>query len=246
MTKRILDLGGTAVSLYTNDKLTTRQIASRLLINIKSVHRLLRYNNVEIRGSKKNLLGLKFDRLEVVQLYGVDNHQKQIWNCKCRCGNFTLVRGSDLISKKIKSCGCLLRESSKENIKISHSKYPKSSGFKGIGDIPGGYLSRIRNGAMRRRFEYSVSKEYLWDMFLKQNRKCALSGVLIYFGSWKVGNEKSGTASLDRIDSTRGYVEGNVQWVHKDVNNIKQDYSVEELVQYCKLILDYTNVKNEK
>ena len=33
-----------------------------------------------------------------------------------------------------------------------------------------------------------------------------------------------GTASLDRIDSTKGYVRGNIQWVHKDINWFKRDY----------------------
>lgn len=61
-----------------------------------------------------------------------------------------------------------------------------------------------------------------------------MSGLLIHFGN---KTEKQ-TASLDRIDSTKGYIESNVQWLHKDINNIKQDYSVNELLAYCKLIIN--------
>lgn len=53
--------------------------------------------------------------------------------------------------------------------------------------------------------------------------------------------KKNRTASLDRIDSSKGYLENNVQWVHKDINWMKQDYSHEEFLQYCKLI--YENKK---
>ena len=44
------------------------------------------------------------------------------------------------------------------------------------------------------------------------------------------------TASLDRIDSSKGYVEGNVQWVHKMINMSKQQYSQEEFIDMCKAV----------
>ena len=44
------------------------------------------------------------------------------------------------------------------------------------------------------------------------------------------------TASLDRIDSNKGYVEGNVQWVHVDVNYMKLDYDQDYYINICRLI----------
>jgi hypothetical protein len=41
------------------------------------------------------------------------------------------------------------------------------------------------------------------------------------------------TASLDRIDSSRGYIEGNVQWVHKMANMCKQHYSQKRFIDMC-------------
>jgi hypothetical protein len=41
------------------------------------------------------------------------------------------------------------------------------------------------------------------------------------------------TASADRIDSSRGYVEGNVQWVHKWINLMKLDHSQHDFISYC-------------
>lgn len=51
-------------------------------------------------------------------------------------------------------------------------------------------------------------------------------------------NKKSSetTASLDRIVSTKGYVEGNVQWVCKMVNIMKNVYDQEDFINMCKKI----------
>ena len=40
---------------------------------------------------------------------------------------------------------------------------------------------------------------------------------------FKKRHNDSKTASLDRIDSSKGYTEDNIQWVHKDVNQMKMD-----------------------
>lgn len=47
-----------------------------------------------------------------------------------------------------------------------------------------------------------------------------------------------GTASLDRIDSSKGYVEGNVHWVHKDINIMKWDFPLETFIKMCKFVAE--------
>lgn len=46
------------------------------------------------------------------------------------------------------------------------------------------------------------------------------------------------TISLDRIDSTKGYIEGNVQWVHKSVNIMKSTLTQEQFINFCKLVAE--------
>ena len=41
------------------------------------------------------------------------------------------------------------------------------------------------------------------------------------------------TASLDRIDSTKGYVENNVQWTLKKINIMKNVFSQKEFIYLC-------------
>jgi hypothetical protein len=46
------------------------------------------------------------------------------------------------------------------------------------------------------------------------------------------------TASLDRIDSSKGYCEDNVQWVHKDINRMKNTFDQDYFISLCKLIAE--------
>lgn len=45
--------------------------------------------------------------------------------------------------------------------------------------------------------------------------------------------------SIDRIDSTVGYVRGNVQFVCDVVNRMKQDLPQTELFVWCRRILEH-------
>jgi hypothetical protein len=42
---------------------------------------------------------------------------------------------------------------------------------------------------------------------------------------------------LDRIDSSKGYLEDNVQWVHKDFQKIKLDLTEDSLLDWAKKIV---------
>ena len=44
------------------------------------------------------------------------------------------------------------------------------------------------------------------------------------------------TASLDRIDSKKGYIKGNLQWVHKDLNIMKNSYPNQYFIEMCKKV----------
>lgn len=83
--------------------------------------------------------------------------------------------------------------------------------------------------------KYEISYEYAMELLRKQGSKCALSGETIYFPD----NAKDyllRTASLDRIDPTKGYVEGNVQWLLTDVNLMKRDHMQDYYISLCKEI----------
>lgn len=54
-----------------------------------------------------------------------------------------------------------------------------------------------------------------------------------------------GVASdLDRIDSSKGYIIDNVQWVHKDVNLMKLSHSKNTFIQICNQVSNHSMNKN--
>lgn len=57
-----------------------------------------------------DMTGQKFNRLTVIKRAGSNNQGKALWECKCDCGNMTMVTGIQLRNSAIKSCGCLQRE----------------------------------------------------------------------------------------------------------------------------------------
>ncbi|RYD85040.1 MAG: AraC family transcriptional regulator [Verrucomicrobiaceae bacterium] len=101
-------------------------------------------------------------------------------------------------------------------------------GWKGIGTMPSSALTRIKNNAKVRGIECTVDLPFLWSLFELQDGKCALSGRIISFQP-----TLKCSASLDRKDSSIGYIEGNVWWVHKDVNLAKQSLSIADFILLC-------------
>lgn len=72
-----------------------------------------------------DITGQKFNRLTVIKKVNIEEHfyntdEGSRWLCKCDCGNLTYVRGTDLRSGRIKSCGCLRDEAAMTNLKKLH------------------------------------------------------------------------------------------------------------------------------
>lgn len=179
-----------------------------------------------------NIKGQKFNRLLVIEKAKHEKDKRAYWKCQCDCGNIVIVAGFKLRSGWSKSCGCLLKENNGINC----------YNWSGVGDIMGSTWYQIVSGAKQRNIELSITKEDIWELYQKQNGKCALSGIDLKLKSKY--NDKDYTASLDRIDSRIGYVKNNIQWVHKQVNMIKQSLTNEEFCNWCELI--YLNKEREK
>lgn len=94
------------------------------------------------------------------------------------------------------------------------------------------YFRGIDASADRRNLEFCITPQDAYDRFVEQNGRCALSGCPIYLNP-KHGNKRRQTASLDRIDSTKGYLPDNIQWVHKDINRLKTNLEEGRFKSMC-------------
>lgn len=76
----------------------------------------------------------------------------------------------------------------------------------------------------------------LWDI---QNGICPLTGWTMMLprssAGWRDG-DRTRRASLDRIDSERGYTKGNVRFVVEMANYAKNSYSTIQLIEFCKAV----------
>lgn len=149
----------------------------------------------------------------------VDNWGRARVQVQCKCGREFDRDLHSLMVGRSKSCQ-----------KCAHTR-SRNGNWQGYKDIPLAWFSRIYRHESRRKWECDITVEYVHELWLKQDRRCALSGLPI---GWD-GNIREGefTASIDRIDSTLGYIKGNVQLLHKDVNLMKNKFNQEYFVEMC-------------
>lgn len=162
--------------------------------------------------------------LERVYIRGRGSRGKYSWICRCVCGT-RVIRRSDLFEEnKTMSCGC--------QHPTKNSTGEKSPLWKGCGRLCGQFFSVIKHGAIRRAIPFHLTIEQCWQLFVEQNGKCAITGFPLSLHTLRErrrGFEQ--TASLDRIDSKKPYTIDNVWWVHKDVNMMKKEYSLERFLE---------------
>jgi hypothetical protein len=129
----------------------------------------------------------------------------------------------------------------------------KFHGCATIGDLCASYYRAIKQKASARNIKFNLSKEFLWDLFLKQEGKCALSGLPISiktYNRWSKSGKsrhydtKLVSGSLDRIDSSLDYTEDNVQWVHKVINIMKNTLSTDNFIYMCRQVQEFNEKKD--
>lgn len=187
----------------------------------------------------QDLIGKRFGRLVVSEYIGsvsvgTQGKKSNCWKCICDCGNFTVGHTNKLNAGRKVSCGC----KPKENVQAKYGN--QHHAWNGFGGISGSILNRIKACAKQRNITFDVTIEYLWSLYQSQNGKCKLTNLDLYLA--KSSEELAtgaNTASLDRIDSSKGYVEGNVQWVHTKINQMKFDFDQNDFIQLCKLVANH-------
>lgn len=174
----------------------------------------------------RKLIGEKFGLWTVIKYDCYYKYQNcrtgyHKWICKCDCGTEQSVREQGLIRGKTTRC---------QKCKSNHLSQIKIK-YK----IPCNLYLPILTAKEKRNIDVNITDEELYNLYLKQDKKCALTGLDIHFSN-RAKTKTYGTASIDRINSTKGYTIDNVQWVHKDVNIMKLDFNQEKFIEFCNLV----------
>lgn len=209
----------------------TKKIACRCICGKETIKICSEINKSQgclqcsLEKTRKYKEGDKKHYLTFIKYLEEKKGKERLLEVKCVCGKIKKVtygtwnRGS--------SCGCR-----------HHLLGTESTAWKGGKYVPQWYFGVIKTRANQRGTKFDLTIEYIDLLFSQQDFKCKLSNLNIAFLA--VHNH---TASLDRIDSTKGYIEGNVQWVHKDINRIKSDLDLNYFLTLCKSVSE-TNYKD--
>jgi len=168
---------------------------------------------------ENNLLGHTYGKLKVIALGNPDAHGKRRWQCRCTCGKLKLINAASLKRGLSKSCG-----------------YCERVNFTGYETVSGSYVRRLKQSADNRELIFKITAEDIYNLWIEQDKKCALSGIDIFFCS---NQDKSiQTASVDRIDNSKGYTKDNIQIIHKRLNRVKSVLNNDEFVFWCHLVAE--------
>jgi len=235
------------VSEYLTRKISVEKMPENFGISSRVFYRILKEEGIEIKRKPRNyhkppkhdLTGKKFFHLTVEKMAITDKSKDRSWRsiCKCDCGRAADVNTNYLMRGLTKTCGNIECQYHRQDYSNSGKNNIKFTGYE---EISGQLWSSYKCGAERRNIYFDITIEYVWNLFLKQNKKCALTGKNIYFGRT---NTSQKTASLDRINSKKGYVKNNIHWIHKDVNKMKMDLELEYFLSLCNDITNYEQTK---
>lgn len=160
--------------------------------------------------------------------------------CECSCGGKVQVTRTNLFNGRPKFCVCEERARADRHLRPKSKPLGnRSPKWRGYGEIRSGFWTRVRNNARNRGIGFHISIQEAWDLFLGAGRQCALTGVPLVFGRGSTDT----TASLDRIDSLGCYELSNLQWVHKDINRMKWEFSNEKFLHLCKSVIEHSKRK---
>lgn len=87
-------------------------------------------------------------------------------------------------------------------------------------------LNQVKYRAKKEGWDNNLDVEYLESIW---TGVCPITGAAIRFGFGEPDIQDAERASLDRFDSTKGYVKGNVRYISFRMNRIKYDASFDEL-----------------
>lgn len=191
-----------------------------------------------------NLTDRRFGRLLVEEFLGNElvGHDKgkpkykSVFGCTCDCGTLIAIRGGDLLSKKVVSCGCYKNEmvgafSKKTKTKDVHS---------GFNVVWQGY----RRGAKMRDLKFELSKVEFFDLTQKNCFYCGQ--VPSRKRATRIKGKIQGFIfnGIDRFDSSKGYILENCVPACAECNIIKRDFTYKQFISRISKILHHHEERN--
>ena len=172
---------------------------------------------------------------------------RKLVSCVCNfCGNtFDKPKSeSDRNAKFNRPNYCNRTCSGKSNLKNikNNIKYDISIHSGNKKDEYSDFKYHYRN-IKKRNKDIEISIEDLKIVWDDQNGVCPFSGIKLELNRPK---NRIYSASLDRIDSSKGYIKNNIRWVSRPINLMKNDMLDSEVWELCENIKTFLMKKTSE
>lgn len=162
----------------------------------------------------KDLSGMRFGKLVVLEQAERSATGRIRWNCKCDCGNEHIVHTCHLNSGSITDCGC---EKSKRTTERNL--------------IHGDSRARLYNIWIKMRDRCSNPKNQDWELYGGKGVTVCDEWNTSYesFRTWSYENGYDDSKTIDRISSDGNYCPENCRWTTSKVqaNNTSRNHFIE-------------------
>ena len=172
-----------------------------------------------------DMTGRVIGRLVVICEAGRDAHGKDLWLCRCECGNEVIVRGDSLRNERTTSCGCYNRE----RVAEAHTTHGMCKTR-----IYSVWKTMLKRAGATKGASEEVKHNY-------QDRGITVCDewlVFENFRDWALSHGYSDDLEIDRIDNDKGYCSENCRWVtpKENMNNRRNTIRLEDgtpLATFC-------------
>lgn len=183
----------------------------------REMRRISRANNACVRCDSPSSLYLCKPCSDRSRIYSSNTRNKNVQNGKCKqCGR---PNDTDKLS-------CSRCQKMRKIYNINNDRYNRENRWNHI------LFEYARNRAKKKGFEFSIEVS---DIPNPRGLSCPVFGWPFEFA---VGHKVNQSATVDRIDSSMGYVPGNIQLLSSLANSIKSDAPAETILAVANAIIE--------
>lgn len=193
---------------------------------LASQYGLKRFTNNPRIKNVYDIIGERFGKLVVVNYVGYENG-RHFYECKCDCGNTKIILRHSLVYNITKSCGCLHKETLIKNNKKDTNKEKHHTRK---------IYSSMKNSAKQRGIFFNLSYDEVKNIITKPCYYCGIESSNVHktstvddYGVFKYNG-------IDRVDSDKGYEDGNVVPCCCICNRAKSTLSQDEFYSWVKKV----------